>query len=331
MSRLPIVLFSAFLALLSFELFLEYSPFSKGISPVEFDEKIGMWHKRDFTNYMIKDCYKTKYQFDHDGRVSNGYNYNDKVKDIAIVGDSYVAALMVQNKNIVHNQLQNRYQGKYNFLNYGLSGANVTQQYVIIKEKIDYDNLAGVIQFISIDSDLLEVDPKYVDGTNRPKVNVQFRSIDDFDVTFPRRTVTERVRDFLGDYEIYLFLKKLIYFFKTKNPPKEQDKSVAKVSRASEKDLSKNWLQIKGAIYQTQKLLRDKGIGYFMVVVSKQEANRKNLIEFLRELGIPYLDLITSAKTLKKELRGFPCDGHWNDQTHVNIAKIIQTSGLLEQ
>ena len=35
-----------FLSLIGFELFLKFSPFSYGITPMTYDKDIGMWHKR---------------------------------------------------------------------------------------------------------------------------------------------------------------------------------------------------------------------------------------------------------------------------------------------
>ena len=60
MKKVSIVFIFSFLSICFFEIFLRFSPFSYGITPMEYDKDIGMWHKKDFSNFedvltMMKD------------------------------------------------------------------------------------------------------------------------------------------------------------------------------------------------------------------------------------------------------------------------------------
>ena len=210
-----ILTLSSMMALLFFEIFLRYSPFEYGASPVVYDDKIGMWHKKGFENYTIKECYKTKYIFNDQGLPSNIYKYDKTKKDVIILGDSYIEAIMVKNKNIIHNSLAKEYHNKYNFMNYGLSGSSPTQQFVILRDKINLENTNYVIQFIELEGDLQGVDSKNLDSLARPKVYVEFDTLDKYKIISPRaKTLYDSVRDFLGDYQIYFFIKKSLYYLR---------------------------------------------------------------------------------------------------------------------
>ena len=78
MKKVFIFILVGFASVILFELFLRFSPFTNGITPMTYDKEIGMWHKKNFANYIIDDCYKTKYFFDEEGRIKNNYEYSSK-------------------------------------------------------------------------------------------------------------------------------------------------------------------------------------------------------------------------------------------------------------
>jgi len=344
-----IVLLSSIFALISFELFLKYSPFEYGISPVEYDKQIGMWHKREFENYTIKkefknytikECYKTKYIFDKQGLPSSINEYDKTKKDVIILGDSYIEAIMVKNKNIIHNSLSKEFNNKYNFMNYGLSGTSPVQQFVILKNKVNLKNTKYVIHFIQLEEDLNEVVSENLDPLARPKVYVEFYNLDEYKIIPPRKkTMYDSIVDFLGNYQMYFFIKKLLYYLRDKlyylrdNILSKKNNTIKKtINKKVEIDFSKNWLYLKGAIHQINKYIKstNTNIKYKIIITSKNEKNKMILKKFLESENIEFIFLNDIAKSMNIELKSFECDPHWNDETHRNIAKIIKEIKLIK-
>jgi hypothetical protein len=310
-----------------FELFLRFSPFSYGISPVVYDKDIGMWHKKSFSSVWIKPCYHTPFYFDEKGLIKKSYHYDSAKKDILIFGDSYMEALMVENKNVMHNALYDAYEGAYNFLNYGLSETSAMQQLIMMEKKVDFSNVKAVVQFIRIESDIYDVNPDTFDDTTaRPKVFLAFKDLEHYTLIPPRaEDFKEQLRDILGNFELYVFLKKGIYYLKQKLAPKKE----ASEQKNKREDLHYNWLQMKGSIYQTKKLLASKGVAYIVMLYGKDVDLNSQLIAFLKEQDIRYYDILALAKKEGFRLEGFSCDSHWSDKTHQNVANLIKKEGLI--
>ncbi len=323
MKNFIIILISSFLALVCFELFLKYSPFELGISATKYDKKIGLWHKENFQEYIVEECYKNKYSYDEKGRPSNIVPYDSNKKDVILLGDSNVEARMVKNEYIMHNSLAKEFNYKYNFMNYGLAGTGPTQQLVILQEKVDLSNTKYLLQFIDIEGDLLDVDSKNLSSLARPKVYVEFDNLDDYTIIPPRKeTLFDKISDRLNYYQSYLFVKRTLYFLQNKLTSKKEDTPQTK----EEVDLSKNWLYLKGAIYQTAKLVKsiDSKIQYKLILRSKSEKNKAIMKKFLHEQNIDFFFLNETAKELNLKLDSFTCDSHWTSKAHQNIAKIIK-------
>lgn len=319
LKKLLIFIFAVILSIIFFEFFLRFSPFEYGLSPVEYDSKIGMWHKKNYTNYAIKECYKTKYIFDKDGLPKSIFHYNDDKEDVVILGDSYIEALMVENENIIHNALSKEFANKYNFLNYGLSGSSPTQQFIILKEKVNLNRLKYITQFIFLEGDLMDVDSKNLGLLNRPKVFIEFLSLDKYKILYPRaKNIYDKIGDFLGNFQLYPYIKKALYFIKDTLIAK---KSVTNKDKEDSIDLSKNWLYLKGAIYQINNLSKKYHINYSLIIISENDKYTQIIKDFLNKNSIEYLIL---NKRINFELNGFECDSHWNDQTHINIAKFLR-------
>ncbi len=333
MKNFTIILLSSLLALIFFEFFLKYSPFEYGISAAQYDKTIGMWHKRNFENYIVEPCYKTKYNYDAEGLPQSIVPYNKNNKDVIILGDSFIEARMVKNENIVHNALAKEFKFKYNFKNYGLFGSGPTQQFVILKEKIDLNNTKYVIHFIELEGDLLDVDSNNQGSLARPKVYVEFTDLEHYKIIPPRaKTIYDTVSDKLSYYQIYPFIKKAIYSLKNSISNKKEKTTKLDDNSTQDIDLSKNWLYLKGAIYQIDKYIKsvNNDIEYKVIIRSENPKDRAIIKEFLDKHHIEFIFLNEVAKDMNIKLEGFSCDNHWNDQAHQDVAKIIKEIGLIE-
>ncbi|THB68579.1 MAG: hypothetical protein D6B27_02355 [Gammaproteobacteria bacterium] len=305
---------------------------------MEYDKDIGMWHKKDYSGYLIKECYKTKYVFDERGLVDNYYEYSNNKNDIIMLGDSQVEALMVNNKDIIHNQLYFDLGEKYNVLNYGLSGTGPSQHLQVLEKKVNLNNSKAVIHFIFLENDLNDGDQRVLDGTNRPKVFSVFDEDGNYSVVKPKKYDTyEMVRDLLGKFEMYVYLKKTFYYYRHAKflqgePKQKKEKNANEVKLKIENEEYK-WRQLKGAITHISKLLKKKNTEYFLVIYSKHEFENgitdraRRLEQFLNETGISYVNIVPFLKNEAKQYEiSFVCDRHWNGKTHNVLSKFLSNS-----
>jgi len=330
------VSFALILSIIAYEFFLKFSPFSFGLSPVAYDQDVGMWHKLNFSSYHVSECGRTKYFFDDVGRVKNKFSYDKQKKDLVLIGDSQVEALMVKNGNIMHNILGERVNNKFNILNYGLSGTGPSQQLSILSSKVDLDNAYAVIQFVSIENDLNDSDPYLLSGTlHRPKVYYSFSTLDDYLIIPPSQLgKSEMVREFVANFEWYPYLKKTYYHYKHLLVraffyKQEVEKTHDAGGNDSDVGNKNQWMNLMGAIYQTNKVLSGNGVEYYLMLYSEKENkdndkfNINKLGEFLDNNQIKY-------GSVNKVLSGYEvveiynqCDGHWNEVAHAAIAEWI--------
>ena len=298
-----------------------------------YDKDIGMWHKKAFSNNVIKSCYKTKYFFDQEGRIRNNYQYDNSKKNVILMGDSNIEALMVRNENIIHNSLYNEIGGKYNVLNYGLSGTGPTQHLEILNKKIDLEEVFYLIHFVFLENDLNDGDPKNFDGTNRPKVHLEFKDLDNYQIIKPKNyDAKEKLRDFFGNFEIYVYLKKTYYYYNRLvsgfNRPNTGIKAIETDNNYKRNsDDEYQWQQLKGSIYQINKLSQKHKFQYGIVFLSDSEDKgdteyTQKFKQFLLDQNIDNVNILRFLNDLKiaHEL-GFECDTHWNDNTHRSVAK----------
>lgn len=336
MRKFSLVIIVLTLTVVIFEIFLRYSPFSYGITPMTYDKDIGMWHKKNFSADIIKECYKTRYSFGEEGRISNSYEYNKNKKDIILLGDSQVEALMVTNYKVMHNSLYKELNGKYNILNYGLSGTGPSQQLEILKNKVNLKNIDTLVHFVFLENDLNDGDPKNFNKTNRPKVYTKFRNLTDYEIIKPRDYDTkEKIRDFLGHFELYVYLKKTFYFYndfistiftnkKHLIKDAQYDENKYKINNEEYK-----WKQLKGSIYQINKIVKENNFNYKIIIFSIFEIDgytkyREEFESFLNQQNIKYGNITPILNSLRKKQQiDFDCDVHWNGKTHQNIAKYL--------
>ncbi len=323
MKKIIIVITALLLALLTFEFYLYYSPFQYGTSPGVYDKKIGVWHKKNFSGYSISECYKTKYYYDDKGLPKSTKVYDDNKDDIVFLGDSFVEAVMIKNSYIIHNAFAKELGYQYNVLNYGLSGTSVMQSFMILKEKVKLTKTKYVIEFVSLDGDLLEMDYKQHNSMSRPKVFLDVKSLNNYKVIPPRAiTLRDKVGDFLGDYQIYFFIKKLIYSL--------QEKTATPINKKTKVKFSKDWLTLQASIYQTHLLAKQNNIKFLLIISTKDTKKKERLGIFLRKENIPFMSIQEEAEKKGIELQTFSCDGHWVKETHQEIAKIIFDSGFID-
>jgi hypothetical protein len=315
----------------AFEFFLAYSPFAGGVSPVKYDPDIGMWHKSNFQYVHSKDCYSAEFMFDEKGLIRNNYAFNPKKQDVIILGDSYIEAIMIKNEDIIHNSLYQEYNEKFNFLNYALGGTGPTQHLEILKKFADMGRAKYLIEFISLDEgwgrDLEEVNPREFGWSNRPLVHLKFSDLDLYEILKPPAMNTkEQVREILAQFELYGYLKKTLKYYKNRLTGNGKDSSVPEIPYSS-RDWSTNWDQIKGAVFQINKLSKANHIGHRVVVFSPDRKHNKIISQFLEQQGIPFLDLVGELEKLRIGLDSitFECDGHWTGDTHRLFAQIIKS------
>lgn len=314
--------------MVSFEFFLRYSPFTLGAVPIRYDKDLGLWHKKNFSSRWLQGCYDTEYFFDNKGFIKNAYEYQKDKKDIILIGDSYIEALMVNNKNIVHNSLYKLYNGKYNFLNHAMAATSPIQQLVILQKKTDLDNVKKVIHFVNMDKDIYECDSVgYDKDSMNPTVFLNFSDLNNYKIIPPREgTKKDEVKTTLSNFDFYSLLTKIKVYIKNKKAGVKDGKED---KHKEGENLSHNWLQVKGALYQIQKLLKSKNIDYTIIVYGKNRTLKDKLTTFLTEQKIDFYDLYYLMNKYKLPLEGYSCDKHWNDKSHQNIAKVIKAEHII--
>ncbi len=322
-SILPIIV------LISFEIFLRYSPYMYGTSPVIYDKDIGMWHKSNYSGYTVQDCYKNRYIFNKLGLPKNIYKYDTNKKDVILLGDSFVEALMIKNRNIIHNSLAKEFNHKYNFLNYGLFGTTTIQHAMILKDKVNLNRVKYILHFVNIEDDLFEIKTQNSTTLSRPKINIKFKTLNNYTIIYPReKRFYDTVSDILGNYQLYTFSKKsiryLLDFIKNSN------KNIDVNSSESIEDFTKEWLSLKGGIYLINKYAKSHKIKYRVIVSSTNRKNKNIIKDFLNREKIKYIFLDEAAKKMNIKITLYNCDNHWDDKAHQQIAKIVKKFKLIE-
>jgi arsenate reductase-like glutaredoxin family protein len=326
--KISIVILAMILAVIMFEFFLRYSPFTLGAVPIKYDKEMGIWHKNNFSSRWLQGCYDTEYFFDAKGFVKNAYIYKKNRKDIILLGDSYIEALMVENENIIHNSLYKLYKGKYNFLNHAMAATSPVQQLVILQKKTNLKNVKKVIHFINMDKDIYEGDSiGYDKSSMNPTIFLEFSDLENYKIIYPRdSTKKDEIKMSLSNFEIYSLLTKFKVYIKNKRI--EQRENSSQENKKVE-DLSHNWLQIKGAIYQTKKLLKKRDIEYTIIVYGENEVLKDELKSFLTKQKIDFYELYLLMNRYNLPVEVYSCDKHWNDKTHKNIAKAIREQNII--
>lgn len=321
----------ALVATAIYELFLQNSPFSNGITPMVYDSQIGMWHKKNFSNYIVKDCYKNQYYFDNLGRVKNNYQYDKNKKDIVIIGDSQIEALSVENKSVIHNSLFKELKGRFNVLNYGLAGTGPSQHLEILKHKVELNNISSLVQLVYLENDLNDGDPNNLEGVNRPKVYLEFEDHSNYRIIMPKPyDFKERLRDFIGKFELYVYLKKTFYYYLNLFSNNEVT-LVAKesIEQPSVSNETYKWKQLEGSIYQTKQFAEKNNFKYTVLFFSTFDKKgfsdyRIKFEKFLNENNISNLNILPFLVSIEKnKALGFSCDPHWNKNTHQSLAKFL--------
>ncbi len=335
-----------FAAVAAFEVFMRLSPFGQGVSPVVYDEQIGMWHRKNFSGMMQGECYRSKYSFDEHGRIKNAYDYDTDRQDVIILGDSHIEGRMVKNENILHNRLFELSGGAFNFLNYALAGTAPTQQFVILTQKTDLKTCRAVLHFMHLDDELRDVDPNRFDAVSRPQVQVLFSSLESYECRMPGPApLKERIRDVLGLFHMYTYAKKTLYAVKDRlknvtikraaerpavRPGQQKVQADIRSGAPPGDHLEFNWMQLKGAVYQMHRTAHRQGVPYVVVTVFGSRRNEEVFRAFLDENDIRYLDLLHELEKRGVDTGnlGFSCNEHWSDTTHDHVARVLMDKRL---
>lgn len=322
MKKVLLTVFTLILSIIIFEVYLRFSPYKHGTSPVEYDENIGMWHKKNFSSIIKQKCYETSYAFDNEGRLENMYIYNKSKKDIILLGDSFIESLMIQSKYRMNNILYKEIKGQYNVLNYALSGTGPVQQWQILKNKVKLKNTITIVHFIFIENDLGDSVKISNSSLSRPKVYVEFRGLENYKLMPPSAyNIKEKVRNLLASLELYGYLKSTIYYYK--NLIQKNENKVLKTKKVYKKSSEKyKWEQMLGAIYQIKKLTDKYNVSYKIAIYSDNEfrngnkAYTRELENFLKKYNIKYINLVPFLQEEQKQHKlSFSCDSHWNSKT----------------
>jgi hypothetical protein len=197
------------------------------------------------------------------------------------------------------------------------------QSFMILKKKVKLAKTKYVIEFVSLDGDLLEMDYKQHNAMSRPKVYLDVQSLSNYKVIPPRAiTLKDKVGDFLGNYQIYFFIKKLIYSL--------QEKTATPIKKEATAKFSKDWLTLKASLYQTYLLAKQNNIKFLLIISAKDTKKKERLKAFLIKENIPFMSIQEEAKERGMELQTFSCDAHWTKETHDDISKIIFEFGFVK-
>ncbi|MAE22132.1 MAG: hypothetical protein CMK92_06845 [Pseudomonas sp.] len=280
-----------------------------------------MWHRKNYRGFYKKSCYEKYYETDSLGRIKTLYTGGDK--DIVLIGDSQLEALMVDNKNIVHNELSKLFNDSFNVYNYGLSGTGPVQQLFILKDKVVEKSPSYVIHLMNLENDFNDTDPASFASSSRPKVFIRLNK-GEMEVVRPKNSSKEVLREYLAYLQVYPTLKKALYKLKSifKSTSSTDDKVQLKSYYVNYEtklsyfrksmELLKNDVNARGAKY---KLL------FWSGAETKFQDDLKTL---LGDLGIEYTnisDLVTGFKN--KEGYVYKCDSHWTENGHKDLAKEI--------
>jgi hypothetical protein len=336
--RLSTLAAASLLALVLFNGFLSLPPFRLGGSPMQYDPILGFWHKPDYRGRAQKTCYDQRYSFDDAGRrpgaVSSGK------PQILILGDSQMEAAMVPDGAVLHNLLAAELGGRVDVLDYGLANSDPSLHYIMLRRMIDLGRTRQVLQFVNLDNDVYEADPSYRRPGDRPRAGLFFRTLDDFDeLPAPAYDLGLRLRDLMGDLEIYPFLSEVLYTLRSEaravrgflggDAPAAVDPAAPTAKAKAPSEAA--WTQLIGALYQSRNLLRQRGIDYLVLVWSEDDALRQELVARLDRLGIEHFDVRAGllAEGGDPSSLTFACDNHLTPASHVLLARALTASGAV--
>ena len=318
------------IAAVVFELILRGSLHSGGQASAIHDEHVGYWHKSNFSSNHTRDCYDVEYSFGEFGEVAPFAPYNDTKAKITILGNSYVEAAMVDNKNIVHNALYNELDEKYDVLNFGLYGTTLFHQALIYEHKVPQYNEAYLIHFVNF-LQALDYKPTLASPMSRQLSEGGFEQGEIIIKISRENSTLESIRDLIGYTEYYEHILTTVAhirgWFKgaetsIANPVKSSETIIQKQKRSEEQ-----WEQLKAGIRYMNGAAVENSSKFVAVVHSSHSFLTTNLyvdfIQWLQKENIPYIDLDLEMRRLELNEYGFSCDFHWNDNTHKNIAKIL--------
>lgn len=321
------------ISIIAFELVLRFSLHSGGQASAIYDSQIGYWHKSNFTSQHTRNCYNTEYSFGEYGEIKPHTPYSPDKQKITILGNSYIEAAMVDNKNVLHNALSKSLNSEYDVLNFGLYGSNLFHQALIYLHKVPQYNEKHVFHFVNF-IQALDYDAKKASPLSRQLVEGTFKNGKIIPQIQRDYNAIEKVRDSLGYTEFYEHTLTSIAHIKSfleEKKPKFHEKQDAELDTIiMKKDRSpQKWNQLKSGIKFLHHEAQTRGSQYVAVVYSGNAFRKTNLVSkftsWLKQEQIPYIDLDDEIKTFNFIQYGYTCDFHWNDDVHQAIGKVLAT------
>lgn len=256
------------------------------------------------------------------------------VKRVAVLGDSFVAGLQVEEDALLTAKLQellSQNSQRFEVLNFGVSGYGIDQKYLMLQKRIPKYNPDLVVLFLST-NDINDLRKNAIVSQRDGKV--EFKS-------FPKDTPLRKLakRWLRKSYIVNLIYVRLI-------APQARTQGGAggplevQVARGKESEEINYYLNITEEIIKSanQTALQN---GTQLLVVSGADYVQSNpqkygelpdsdkinvkLANFCKSENIPFIDLLSGFrdKTAQGEILFFPQNQHWNEMGHKLVAQTL--------
>jgi hypothetical protein len=156
MKKILLLFFGIFISVAFTEIVLRFLPTASGMqnpAPTKNDPLIHYYPNDHF-------CYSHGWNFRNSvcesynnfGYASN-FNYSTTQKTIAVIGDSFVEALMIRGNERLHERINSALDGKYQAIGLGISGADLSD-YLITSEYVTKNFDVSGLVFLLNDGDI---------------------------------------------------------------------------------------------------------------------------------------------------------------------------------
>ncbi|MCP5006457.1 MAG: hypothetical protein GY941_21345 [Planctomycetes bacterium] len=323
MKKLGIYLGVFLFSILCFELWLRISPYSGGQAVTCYHEGIGFWHKANFSSFQNRSCYRVPFEFDERGRAVN-LHHNEGKPNVAMLGNSYLEALMVNLEAKLNNQLT-QLVPQYNFWNYGLGGTLAPHQYLVYLHEVRQEKPDVVLSFLHYPVDFFIKPP--VSRSKRARFDIEFSDEGYYYIYKRDFDWLEQARDLLGDTEFYFLLVSSVQYvkelFRDEGPSRNMLKAQGSARRPRPLFTEKEKEQIDLFLKQFKNLGEQDGFKFIPVIYECVSGRAEVIKKSLAKHNIEAIFITDFIKSIPYEDRTFPCDGHWNSYTNRRLANYL--------
>jgi len=178
----------------------------------------------------------------------------------------------------------------------------------------------------------LDYIPTEHDVLTRQLIEGEFKKGKAINTIIRKNNLIEHIRDTLGYTEFYEHVLTTIGFIKQWGKTENSVPTNKLVTNKKHDIIHKNrthkqWQQLYDGIKFMNNLSTSRGSHYIAVVYSGNSFQKTNLvgnlIAWLNNNNIDYIDLDTDIARYNIADYGFSCDYHWNEITHKTVAKIL--------